>query len=1077
MREKSTPPIESQVQRMILLLITVVMALVLLSGRDSSAARSAAAPVALLPSISITSPANNSTFAAPATFTLEAKPDAGSSALAAVDFLSCTTALGSSGLGRDYGAPFTQQVSNLAAGVYQFAAIAIDVNFETVTSAPITITVTGPTAPTVKLLTPVTNRIFEAPATIELTAEAQANSGGQVSRVDFYNGATKLGEDTSAPYSFTWTRVAADQQYVLAARVITTGGATANSPPVFVTVTPPVNTLQIKDTAYPIPDDPNLVRYVATAADGGNNANDGRTLNTPLLTLGRAQFVAPNGATIVMRRGTYRNVDRVNFTKKLTLQPYPHEQVWLKGSEIATGWRFDAALGLWVKENWTNEFPLLPSEANALLIDYTRNPLATSRELIFIDGQPLVQVAQYAECTFTPIGCGGGVVKAGTFCHDYAANKVYLKDDPTNRTVEVAKQTFALFLGRTAGAATDASDSIIRGLGFAHYAGTAVMAAALRVKIEDNTFVWNAVEGLTVSGTGNATADPNLERSNCVVRGNTFSYNGRRGMGGSRAHNLLVENNLLSWNNLERFATSWDAAGLKVFRGDEQSVRGNVFEDNLASGLWFDGSVTDATVVHNLFRRNLGNGIFFEISSRGLFASNVLADNDHGMQIRNSNQVQIYNNTFFNNRVQLRVLDDERVNSAEGGNDPAVVSAEIAAGIDWEVRNITVKNNLLGSTLSTVGVAVAVVDEGCGNTGPPCNATEMIMGVMDYNLYSRTGATSPDLIRWKPQGTGSDRLFTTLAAFKSATTFEPHSVEVTASANQLFVNEAAGDYRLAMNSPARIVGEPLPANVAQAIGVPAGVVVGSGALRLPGVGSAVSLSAASYINTTGIAVESLVAGFGVNLATTVQVATSVPLPVNLAGTSIRIKDSAGVERFAPLFFVSPGQINYQIPPGTANGSASLLFSSGDVRARSAEMIEVVLVAPGLFTADSSGRGLPAALVLRVKANGAQQLEPVAQYDAAQNRFVAVPIDLGPEGERVFLILYGAGFRYRSSLAAVSVSLGGVGVEALYAGAQGDFVGLDQINLELPRSLAGRGEVRLELRVDGKAANPVTVQIK
>ncbi len=102
----------------------------------------------------------------------------------------------------------------------------------------------------------------------------------------------------------------------------------------------------------------------------------------------------------------------------------------------------------------------------------------------------------------------------------------------------------------------------------------------------------------------------------------------------------------------------------------------------------------------------------------------------------------------------------------------------------------------------------------------------------------------------------------------------------------------------------------------------------------------------------------------------------------------------------------------------------------------------------------------------------------AEFNQAQNRFVAKPIDLGPDGELVFLILFGTGFRNRSSLSAVSASVGGAPVESLFAGAQGGFVGLDQANVgPLPRSLAGRGKVDLVFRVDGKAANTVRIAIK
>ena len=113
----------------------------------------------------------------------------------------------------------------------------------------------------------------------------------------------------------------------------------------------------------------------------------------------------------------------------------------------------------------------------------------------------------------------------------------------------------------------------------------------------------------------------------------------------------------------------------------------------------------------------------------------------------------------------------------------------------------------------------------------------------------------------------------------------------------------------------------------------------------------------------------------------------------------------------------------------------------------------------------------------MRADNSQSYEPVAALDAAQGRFVSVPIDLGPESDQVFLLLYGTGLRGRSALSAVSARVGGVDAPVLYAGPQNDFQGLDQINLRLPRSLAGRGEVEIVLTADGQTSNAVRVSVK
>ncbi|MGH9852863.1 MAG: hypothetical protein ACREBD_23760, partial [Blastocatellia bacterium] len=109
--------------------------------------------------------------------------------------------------------------------------------------------------------------------------------------------------------------------------------------------------------------------------------------------------------------------------------------------------------------------------------------------------------------------------------------------------------------------------------------------------------------------------------------------------------------------------------------------------------------------------------------------------------------------------------------------------------------------------------------------------------------------------------------------------------------------------------------------------------------------------------------------------------------------------------------------------------------------------------------------------------GTQTYEPVARFDPAQNIFVPIPIDLGPEGDQVYLILYGTGFRYRSSLGNVTITIGGGAIGALYAGDVPGLEGLDQVNALLPHSLMGRGEVDVVLTVDGRMANTARVSIK
>lgn len=233
------------------------------------------------------------------------------------------------------------------------------------------------------------------------------------------------------------------------------------------------------------------------------------------------------------------------------------------------------------------------------------------------------------------------------------------------------------------------------------------------------------------------------------------------------------------------------------------------------------------------------------------------------------------------------------------------------------------------------------------------------------------------------------------------------------------------------------------------------------------------VSAANY-RGGDFAPESLVTAYGQGLATATQIA---PAPMTiLAGTTVKVFDSAGAMRDALLSFVSPTQINYLMPAGLANGPAMILVTSGDGKIATAEVV-IAPVAPALFSANASGRGVAAGIILRIKADGTRSFEPVARFDEARKEFVAVPIDLGAEADQVFFIGFGSGIRGRSALSAVRAVIGNASATLNFAGPQTETPGLDQVNILLPRALAGSGDVELLLTVDGKVANPVRLTIR
>ncbi len=129
----------------------------------------------------------------------------------------------------------TATVSNLVRGAtYFFAVTAYSTNgLESEYSNEITYTVSN-TPPAISLSSPANGTVYTAPATIGLAANVTAN-GHTISQVQFYNGATLLGTDASAPYSFSWNSVSAGT-YSLSAKLIYDSGSTVASGVANVTV-------------------------------------------------------------------------------------------------------------------------------------------------------------------------------------------------------------------------------------------------------------------------------------------------------------------------------------------------------------------------------------------------------------------------------------------------------------------------------------------------------------------------------------------------------------------------------------------------------------------------------------------------------------------------------------------------------------------------------------------------------------------------------------------------------------------------------------------------------------------------
>ena len=154
------------------------------------------------PAVSITSPTAQSQYTAPMTLALEAIATDPEGRLSSVDFYADSTLLG-----RDDNAPYAMSWSTSIPGTYSLTAVAMDADGGTTTSGAVPVIIAAPNQPPIVSLTsPGNGASFTTPATIDLTALA-SDAEGHLTRVEFYNGTTLLGTDTTAPYTFSWTNV------------------------------------------------------------------------------------------------------------------------------------------------------------------------------------------------------------------------------------------------------------------------------------------------------------------------------------------------------------------------------------------------------------------------------------------------------------------------------------------------------------------------------------------------------------------------------------------------------------------------------------------------------------------------------------------------------------------------------------------------------------------------------------------------------------------------------------------------------------------------------------------------------
>jgi uncharacterized protein (TIGR03437 family) len=229
------------------------------------------------------------------------------------------------------------------------------------------------------------------------------------------------------------------------------------------------------------------------------------------------------------------------------------------------------------------------------------------------------------------------------------------------------------------------------------------------------------------------------------------------------------------------------------------------------------------------------------------------------------------------------------------------------------------------------------------------------------------------------------------------------------------------------------------------------------------------VNAASFAQGAELAPGTIVSVFGRNLAQTG--AASLPIPTLLGGASLSIggKD-------APLFYSSDGQINAQIPfelTANARHQAVVRTQKGGGQALTVpETITLAAVRPGIFSTNQQGNGQGAvlnaggALVDSSAAAAAGEVVQVFATGLGMTSPAVASGQLAPGAEPLARVT-----------AAVTAEIEGRPATVHFAGLAPGFVGLYQVNVEIPAGVAPSAAARLVLRQAGVPSNTVTLAVR
>jgi uncharacterized protein (TIGR03437 family) len=205
--------------------------------------------------------------------------------------------------------------------------------------------------------------------------------------------------------------------------------------------------------------------------------------------------------------------------------------------------------------------------------------------------------------------------------------------------------------------------------------------------------------------------------------------------------------------------------------------------------------------------------------------------------------------------------------------------------------------------------------------------------------------------------------------------------------------------------------------------------------------------------------------FGYSLANTSAGAASVPLTSSLGETQVTI---GGVQ--APLLYVSPSQINFQVPWELAGQSLATIQVTTAIGNSSAVTVNLGAIAPAVFTANGSGSGQGDVFTLQgqlaVAATPATRGQYVLIYCTGLGAVANQPATGGAVSDASAV-----------TIQTPTVTIGGVQASTNFAGLAPGFVGVYQVNALIPATITPGAAVSLSLSAGGVSSKTVTIAVQ